>query len=714
MKKTQISSRNFFINIGISMLVILFLCAPQSAKSAIFDNLEHSSIVAASCNPNVGAGQPGNCAAANITVENFAIKIKHAPGVSVTDYTTGWLSHTCESNWPLLPPTNYCAERVGDKMCAVAYIVGIKMDIAKINLPNSDSRNNDGNCVHMPMPPLPNIQRSWSRIISPACYLPEDPIRENVSDNYQTVARWHRPFLSSIALCIEDTMYGLFGVGEPISPNSVMVGRQFFQTLQRNITPLFLTIMTLAVMLIGIQVLLTQKIIPASEMTWNILRFAMVIYVVTGNAIPTYGPMLINGSKEIAVMLFHSTNSINQTPTTAPSSNSGRPFWETRRDTRNLTLEGYNYCNFSEEGLRAAGIQQYAPGRKSFEIWDTLDCKFAKYLGIGDGLTTEDPKTLIVALTALYSSSGTFLTTAFGLMYLGFIFSFAFRVFFGFIIAIVFAQVLLYIAPLIVPFILFKFTRKFYDAWLKEFLSYLIQPIILVAGLAVAFAAIDGIYFGGNHNFLANSNGDYVIKRLPATPDPSTGITPPGECPDLNAPACLIENAVININSCPLGNWCSLPVLENVNGTALLQGFAIMALVAFILYSIAGILEMIPQTLTDSITNLAAQSPVNNFSPTNSVRYAGKAVSSAAGIATGVLGMADKLILGGAATKATRSAAQRMTNTYKKFNDGMTQEIKTAPATAATAPAKPAAPANKTEAPANKPVSPELDQNGAS
>jgi type IV secretion system protein VirB6 len=43
--------------------------------------------------------------------------------------------------------------------------------------------------------------------------------------------------------------------------------------------------------------------------------------------------------------------------------------------------------------------------------------------------------------------------------------------------------ILIILAPVFIPFVLFKFTRGLYDNWLKQLISYALQPVIVIAGL---------------------------------------------------------------------------------------------------------------------------------------------------------------------------------------------------------------------------------------
>lgn len=78
----------------------------------------------------------------------------------------------------------------------------------------------------------------------------------------------------------------------------------------------------------------------------------------------------------------------------------------------------------------------------------------------------------------------------------GLIFIFVYFLLFGFLlfvlikasitylVALIMISMIILTAPIFMCFMLFKFTRNFFDNWLKQLISYSIQPIILFAGIA--------------------------------------------------------------------------------------------------------------------------------------------------------------------------------------------------------------------------------------
>lgn len=221
---------------------------------------------------------------------------------------------------------------------------------------------------------------------------------------------------------------------------------------------------------------------------------------------------------------------------------------------------GYNYCDFRPyvaaerydveteietgadydasmyKSVREADGKKYGlRDMRSMQLWDTIDCKLAKYLGFGanpDSPTT--PQLLLIGFASLipFGPIGpmgmvvTFLTVIF-LMFVIFV---VIRVVHIYIISFISLVLLVYISPLVIPMILFNYTKSSFDAWFKQMVAYSVQPIILFAFLAFMFAIFDSIVFGDNYEFKRyNPVESYVaVAPSPAT-DPYAY-----NAPDLN------------------------------------------------------------------------------------------------------------------------------------------------------------------------------------
>lgn len=143
------------------------------------------------------------------------------------------------------------------------------------------------------------------------------------------------------------------------------------------------------------------------------------------------------------------------------------------------------------------------PGVDETNIWARFDCMFISLLGIGVGTVA-----FVGALAQdadfvkEFGGMGTMALTAGMGIIIGLLISFG-RVMMGYIAAKIAIAFLICLAPLFVPLILFQPTRQYFDNWVKQILTYCIQPFILFAFMALALTAIDKAIFTGKYSLAA-------------------------------------------------------------------------------------------------------------------------------------------------------------------------------------------------------------------
>ncbi|MCE3232984.1 MAG: hypothetical protein K0R98_1241 [Rickettsiaceae bacterium] len=175
------------------------------------------------------------------------------------------------------------------------------------------------------------------------------------------------------------------------------------------------------------------------------------------------------------------------------------------------TKNGYNYCDFRF-------IDYDMPTMK---LWDMIDCKFSKYIGIGDKADAPDsPQVLLVAVTAIISTVYGIPIFLFTLVFLIFVILLIIRVIHVYIMAFVGAVMLAYIAPLVIPAVLFNYTKDIFNRWFQQMMGCLIQPILMFAALAFLLAAMDTVIFGDNKNFVT-VDGSPVNTKIASNKDSS-------------------------------------------------------------------------------------------------------------------------------------------------------------------------------------------------
>lgn len=137
----------------------------------------------------------------------------------------------------------------------------------------------------------------------------------------------------------------------------------------------------------------------------------------------------------------------------------------------------------------------YPSSRTYISIFDALDCKLYKYLGISAGKSL--PNLLgIVALSVIFPFNlGIFLAVA-SLMLFFFAISFAMKAVYIFVASSIGIAMLLYVSPIIIPCVLFKSQKKIFDSWLKNLIGYVLQPMFLLAFVALSLSIMDKYTLG--------------------------------------------------------------------------------------------------------------------------------------------------------------------------------------------------------------------------
>lgn len=195
------------------------------------------------------------------------------------------------------------------------------------------------------------------------------------------------------------------------------------------------------------------------------------------------------------------------------------------QDSSSIPNTGYTYCDFR--------THVYTPGFEAVKLWDMVDCKIAKYLGIGDNAGNKSaPQLIWVSLLSIISSSYGLLIFILGLILLSFMIMVSYRIVHIYIMAYISLALLVFMSPLLIPAVLFEQTKRYFNGWLKLIISFILQPVILFAFLSFLFAITDQAFFGGNHHF--NAENQIVGTTGTVAKDAS-------ECEDKRALACIFQ-----------------------------------------------------------------------------------------------------------------------------------------------------------------------------
>lgn len=133
----------------------------------------------------------------------------------------------------------------------------------------------------------------------------------------------------------------------------------------------------------------------------------------------------------------------------------------------------------------------------SLIIWDRVDCAIDILIGgILSGSTITLGVTGFFLAAMMTNAAGFFIGVTGLLMIVQLLFTVA-RAVYIFILSYMSLAMMIIVAPLFLPMILFSFTRGYFDKWLRLTLGFLIQPIFIFVFLAMMLAAFDTVVYTG-------------------------------------------------------------------------------------------------------------------------------------------------------------------------------------------------------------------------
>lgn len=263
--------------------------------------------------------------------------------------------------------------------------------------------------------------------------------------------------------------------GEILYTNASGTRTNLFHGFQQTIKKTVTLALTLYVIFFGIKVILGQQIPAKGEIFIFILKMILVVYFALGNGLKDdIKPAFENVSLGLSQAFFQAGG--NQ-----------------------------RLCNYTDEFLVSKGIPPYAMDKKYLALWDALDCRVGYYLGFYNVAKSDFSGTVnassLLAMPAIITFFIPLLlsmqivmalaTLIFGVLFLLIVV----YVVHTYLVALIGMNIVLYLAPLMVPMSLFKFTRGFFDGWIKILMTFAIQPVILFVFLALMMTVFDRIYY---------------------------------------------------------------------------------------------------------------------------------------------------------------------------------------------------------------------------
>lgn len=357
--------------------------------------------------------------------------------------------------------------------------------------------------------------------------------------------------------------------------------QSFFSAIQDAMQDIVKMVLTLSIMFYGINLLIGKADIrQTKDILVYFLKIGLVLYFATGDA---WQGMFFDGvysaSAEFSQMVFKIETGES----------------ELQRDGCQ-----FGYMTLSDGTLESSG-RTYDSGKEYLAIWDTLDCKLARYLGFGPEVSVATIASLIFAgpFTGSVGITFSLMVMLFGFFMIAAIIR-ALHVFLCSCIAII---MFVFISPIVIPLALFQRSKGIFDGWLKGLISFCFQPIILFAYIAIFIMAFDKTMIGSaTFHGTAPSKSihcEQVCKDSNGTIQDKEGCEDNGYQlydPMNDSFACLIN--VKDFGKAPGLDMIGLtfPILENLLSTnvkerltTLLKGFLVMYLLYKFMDEIPGI-----------------------------------------------------------------------------------------------------------------------------
>lgn len=253
-------------------------------------------------------------------------------------------------------------------------------------------------------------------------------------------------------LCSSD--FYVFQKDHPVEDQS------FFFYIQDHLKSGIKLVLTISIMMQGFRMLLTGTPLKHSELIMYVVKIGLVLFFATGNAWQGFFfDGIYNASATFSTVVMNvKTSSI-----------------EAQRD-------GCQFGKVSIEDGSSTIVSEYPKGKQYLAVFDTFDCKIARYLGFGPSASIANIAKIIIP--ALFSpASGTIgvyfavLTLSFGF----FMIVAGFRALHIFLTSAFAIILLVYVSPITITAILFSKTKPIFDRWLNNIIGYSLQPIILFA-----------------------------------------------------------------------------------------------------------------------------------------------------------------------------------------------------------------------------------------
>ncbi|MCE2687970.1 MAG: type IV secretion system protein [Rickettsiales bacterium] len=262
-----------------------------------------------------------------------------------------------------------------------------------------------------------------------------------------------------------------------------ITGDSFFVKIQKKLKDAIKILLTLSVMFLGGKIAMGEEI-NKKLIFGYIAKIAVIIYFVIGDAWQAHFMKgVMDSSSFLAGLMFVSDADIDAKKNADTNKSDNIDFLDGCQFPR------YNYLYNSD-----FNNPKYAPGNEYLKMWDTLDCKIARAIGMAPGATTAN---LILTILAGFFTGGLGILFVIAvLVFAIFLIHLVIQALHMFLVSILAIIILIFVSPITITMALFDKTKNIFESWLSELLGYAFQPMIIYAYLGIFIALFDSVIVG--------------------------------------------------------------------------------------------------------------------------------------------------------------------------------------------------------------------------
>jgi type IV secretory pathway VirB6-like protein len=250
-----------------------------------------------------------------------------------------------------------------------------------------------------------------------------------------------------------------------------------FSIVQDRLKTIVRLVITFAITMYGVKVIVQGGGIDKRSLLMLAIKIALIYYFTIGTA---WKNIFFDGVYEASTSLGNIVMKVTD--------------FQSKEQINNVMQNAEDYAKQQDRKLDGCQFSDQDYGDKQYlAIFDTIDCKILKYLGVSDtGMTN----IFIFALsTLLIGPFGAILFFG-SLIFALFLITFVIRATYIFLVSFIAISLIVYISPIIIPLVLFEKTKNIFEGTAKTMLSFIIQPIVLYAYVGIFLVLLDNFVTG--------------------------------------------------------------------------------------------------------------------------------------------------------------------------------------------------------------------------